>query len=178
MNTLRVSHMMLAISIISASLTTAWSQMRVPKYASKNSSLYPASVQQEVHLARSLFAETNRIFDKKVFSLVRKDCQLPAIISFQLVSFVFSYPSTNGWPSGCEGGQPDQLLCTAEGVSRSSSTNEVPLNYVRIVNPHKKDITADLDLLLGVAPLNKPKEVRYFRRSLRFIYQDGWIEEP
>jgi len=152
----------------------------VPKYAGKKSSLVPTKVQQEVHLARSLFAETNRIFDEKVYSLVRKDCQPPAIISFQLVSFVFSYPSTPGWaPSTCDTGQPDQLLCTAEGVSRSSnSTNEIPLNYVRIVDPQKRDITADLDLLLGVAPLNKPKEVRYFRRSLRFVYQDGWIEEP
>ena len=80
--------------------------------------------------------------------------------------------------SFCEMGRPDDLVWTGKRLSRRpGGTNEIPLIRVSTVDRHKKEVTADLDLLLGVAPLSDPQDVRYFRRSFRFNYQDGWRED-
>jgi hypothetical protein len=123
--------------------------------------------------------ETNKAFDEMVYKSVRASIKPPAIISYHLVTFVFSYPTTNDYVgSSCEMGRPDELICTSESVSRRiDSTNEIALNYVRIVDPHRKQVTADLDLLIGGAPLSDPRDVQYFRRSFRFLYGGGWREE-
>jgi hypothetical protein len=98
------------------------------------------------------------------------------IVSFLLITFIFSSPSTNDPVySFCEMGRPDELICTGVSVSRRpGSTNEIPLIRVSTVDPRKKDVTADLDLLIGVASLNKPQDIRYLRRSFSFVYRDGW----
>jgi hypothetical protein len=140
--------------------------------------LFSENIQQELDLPVALFQKTNTSFDEKVYESVRRAIKPPAIISFHMITFVFSSPSTNDLVfSFCEMGQPDELICTGKSVSRRpGSTNEVPLNRIRTVDRHKKDVAADLDVLVGVAPPNDPQDVRYFRRSFRFVYRDGWKE--
>jgi hypothetical protein len=170
---------LLVIIIGSGLLATGSAQILVPKFTASANSLLPTSMQQETHLVDSLLAEPNKSFDEAVYRAVRADVRPPAIISFHLVTFVFSYQTTNDYAgSFCEMGAADELICTGKSVSRrSSSTNEIPVNYVRIVDRQKREVTADLDLLVGVAPLKDPNDVHYLRRSFHFVYRDGWKEE-
>jgi len=170
---------------VSISLTAPYfaiGEIAVPKFAVKTNSLYPASTQREVHLIRSLFVETNKAFDEKVVKSLEAAAKPPAIVSFHLVSFVFSYPTTNDYMgSASEMGRPNELIWTTEGiVRREGPTNKIhwiPLNYVRIVDGQRKEVIAELDTLIGVAPLKNPEEVRYFRRSFRFVHGDVWRED-
>jgi hypothetical protein len=134
---------------------------------------------QEVNLPIALFQETNTTFDMKVCESLGTTIKPPMVVSFLLVTFIFSSPNTNDPVySFCEMGLPDELVWTGKSVSRRpGSTNEIPLIRVSTVDRHKKDVTADLELLVGVAPLNDLHDVRYFRRSFRFVYRDGWQEE-
>jgi hypothetical protein len=155
------------------------SQILVPNYHPSTNSLLSAGIQQEAHLAVSLFAETNKTFDERVYQSVRSEAKPPLVISFHLISFVFFHPTTNDYVgSHSELGQPDELLCTGETIShRKGSSNDIPLNYVRVVDRRRKEVAAELELLVGVASLKSPQDVRYFRRSFRFVYRDGWKEE-
>jgi len=136
------------------------------------------NVNREVDLARSLLAETNRSFDQKVYDSVRTNAHDPLVISFHLVSFIFYYPTGVAFlGSVTQMGQPDELVCTKDGILRRATTNEISANYVRVLDAHRKSVGADLDLFLGVAPLGKPQEAKYFRRSFRFVYQNGWKED-
>jgi hypothetical protein len=75
-------------------------------------------------------------------------------------------------------GQPHELFCTGTNISRRpGSTNEIPLIRVSTVDRHRKELTADLDLLVGVTPVAAPQDARYFRRSFRFVYRDGCKED-
>jgi hypothetical protein len=134
---------------------------------------------QEVNLPVSLFQETNRTFDTKICESVRKTTKPPVVISFPLITFFFSSPDTNDPVySFCEMDQPDELVCTGTNVfRRPGPTNLIPVIRTSTVNTRKKEVTADLDLLIGVAPLNKPQDIQYFRRSFRFVFRHGWREE-
>ncbi|MEQ1934874.1 MAG: hypothetical protein ABL962_13525 [Fimbriimonadaceae bacterium] len=171
--------LLLAISVSIGSLAAESSLIVVSKFTPNTNGLFSANLQQEFHLPVALFQETNTSFDTKVYESVRTDVKPPMIVSILLVTFIFSSPNTNDPVySFCEMGTPDELICTGTNVSRRlGSTNEIPLIRVSTVNRHKKEVTADLDLLLGVAPLNDPKDIRYLRRSFRFIYRDGWKED-
>jgi hypothetical protein len=140
------------------------------------SGLFSEYLPQEVNLPVALFQETNTTFDIKVCESVGATTKRPMLISFLLVTFIFSSPSTNDPVySFCEMGCLDELISNGGSVSRRpGSTNEIPLIRVSTVDPNKKDLTADLDLLIGVAPLDKPQKVQYLRRSFRFLYRDGW----
>jgi hypothetical protein len=106
---------------------------------------------------------------------VNADLNKGAIVSYELASFVFYYPSSNYWvASSTEMSLPDLLICKGGRVSRRETTNEIPVNCVRLVDPSKRDILAEADFLLGVTPMENPGQHKYIRRSLRFIYRDGW----
>ena len=183
MRTSTVLRLLLAISVGSASLAAASSQVLVPKVASDTNALFSGAfsgyLPQEVNLPVALFQETNTTFDMKVCESVRATIKPPMVVSFHLVTFIFSSPNTNDPVySFCEMGRPDDLVCIGRSVSRRpGSTNEVPLIRVSTVDRHKKDVTAELDLLISVAPLDAPQDIRYFRRSFRFVYRDGWKED-
>ena len=172
--------LLLGIAVGTAPLAAASPPILVPTFGTGTngplSRLFFEYLPQEVNLPVALFQETNTTFDMKVCESVRTTIKPPMIVSFLLVTFIFSSPSTNDPVySFCEMGRPDELICTGVSVSRKpGSTNEIPLIRVSTVDPHKKDVTADLDLLIGVAPLNKPQDIRYLRRSFRFVYRDGW----
>jgi len=165
--------------ILSIGSAAASSPIVVPKYTASTNGWLSGNLLLESHLPVALFQWTNAAFDEKVYESVRKAVKPPMIISFHLITFVFSSPSTNDLVfSFCEMDQPHQLICTGTKVSRRpGSTNEIPLNRVSAVDRHKQELTADLDLLLGIAPLNDPQDVRYFKRSFHFVYRDGWKED-
>lgn len=62
-------------------------------------------------------------------------------------------------------------------IARTNSVDQIPANYIYVVDPHVKNVIAEIDLLLGVAPLEKPQDATYFRRTFRFIYKNGWKED-
>lgn len=151
--------------------------------AQTNASVFPelpyaSTLNREVDFMRSLLEEPNRDFDQKVYASVGTNGTGPIVISYSLVSFVFHYPA--GVPhaaSATEMVQPDQLVCTKEGVKRREIKDEIPANYVRISDSQTKVIGAELDLVLSVAPLGKPENTKCVRRSFRFVYRNGWKEE-
>jgi len=174
----------LAIVVATASsVVVAGSTILVPKYTPETNALLPGpwseNLAQESHLPVALFQETNSTFDLKLYESVRTDVKPPVIVSFVLVTFVFSSPNTKDPVySFCEMGQPQELICTGTTVSRRpGTTNEIPLIRVSTVDRHKKDLTADLDLLICVAPVKDPKDTQYVRRSFRFVYRNGWEED-
>jgi len=133
---------------------------------------------REVDFMRSLLQETNKAFDDKIWRSVKRDVAKPTVVSYQLVSFVFYYPTGVPYaPSATEMAQPDELVFVNDSVHRKATTNEVPANYVRVLDAHRKTIGVQLDLLLAVAPLDKPNDLVSLRRSFRFVYRNGWNEE-
>ena len=148
-----------------------------------NASIFPElawaeTYNREVDLIHSLLNETNGTFDQNAFRSLRTNANSPTIISFHSVSFTFYYPTGLVFAgSSTEMAKPDELLCTSGGISRRAATNEIPANYVRVRDTHRKRVEAELDLLLGIAPLQQPKDIRYSRRSFRFVYEKGWKQD-
>jgi len=156
----------LAIAIaMGTSPATAASKIAVSKYTPGTNGLLSGisigDLPQISHLPVALFQETNTTFDTRIYESVRTTAKAPIVVSYLLVTFIFSSPNTNtGVYSFSEMGQPDELLCTATNVCRrQGSTNEIPLIRVSTVNRNKKDLTADLDLLVGVAPAADPQAI-------------------
>lgn len=178
MNTRTLPCIFLVVTTGIVPLKAAVSQIAIPKFRAASDALIPPSTQQEVHLVRSLFVETNSAFDERVCESVRSIIKPPLTLSYQLISFVFTYPTTNGWvPSQTELGHPDGLLYTGDKILHASDfTNEIPLNYVRVVDSDQKEILAELEVLVRIAPLKDPGLVRTVRRSFRFVYRDTWKE--
>jgi hypothetical protein len=139
---------------------------------------YALTLNREVDFMRSLLQETNRDFDQKVYASVGTGGGSPIVVSYSLVSFVFHYPAGIAHaPSATEMVQPDQLVCTKEGIKRRSSKDEIPANYVRIPDSRRKEVGAELELVLSVVPLGKPEETKCLKRSFQFVYRNGWKAE-
>jgi hypothetical protein len=133
---------------------------------------------REVDLIHPLLNQTNKNFDQKVCRSLSTNASNPVVISYQLVSFTFYYPTGVAFAaSSTEMASPYELVCTKDGILRRDSTNKIPANYIRVSDAQRKSVEAELDLLLGVAQLQRPQDIRYFRRSFRFAYQNGWKED-
>jgi hypothetical protein len=173
----------LARSILAVALGLALLSTGVLQAAQTNASVYAdlpyaLTLNREVDFMRSLLEETNRDFDQKVYASVGTNGSSPIVVSYSLVSFVFHYPGGVAHaPSATEMVQPDQLVCTKEGIKRRSIKDEIPANYVRVSDWHTKDVGAELDLVLSVAPLGKPEETKCLKRSFHFVYRNGWKEK-
>ena len=149
-------------------------------------SLFPESefpwvktLNREVDLMRSLIAETNKAFDQKICASIGEVPKKPLVVSFQQVSFIFYYPAGVSYlkTPGTEMDAPDELICTKSAVLRRATTNEIPANSIRVLDVHRKNVTAEVDVLLGVSSLDKPNDATYVRRVFRYIYEDGWKED-
>ena len=80
---------------------------------------WAATYNREVDFMRSLLEETNRAFDEKVWRAVKTDVPRPGVVSYELISFTFSYPrGLPHAPSSAEMVRPDKLIFAKEGVSR------------------------------------------------------------
>jgi len=180
MRRISIITLFLVIAVSSAAMAGASSPILVPKLGKGTNDLLSRSffeyLPQEVNLPVALFQETNTTFDMMVCESVRKTVKPPMTVSFLLITFIFSSPSTNDPVySFCEMGHPDELIYTGGIISRRPGpTNEIPLIRVSTVDTRKKGVTADLDLVVGVSPLAKPQDIQYLRRSFRFVYRDGW----
>jgi hypothetical protein len=173
----RLTQALLGIAVALAFIFPGSAQITIPKLSPNDQSILPEGIRQEWHLAVSLFSVTNQSFDTAVFKSVRSIVKPPFVTTFEQISFVFSYPTNNEFVvSHCEMGLPVSLLCSGESVTRTnmSRTNEIPLNYVRIVDPHKKTLTAELDLLIRLESVGRPEDVQFVRRSFQFANRDGW----
>lgn len=139
------------------------------------------AINSEVDLARQLFVNTNKYgycdFDNKVCKSLSIKSEAPTVIAYQQISFVVHYPTTNE----CSGPHtemslPDLLLCRGGKITRTNSVSEIPVNYVRIVDPNAKRVMAEVDLLVGMSPLGEPHAMQYFRRSFWYARKKGWEE--
>ena len=174
--------------IVIASFTLCMIAYARSEIALNEDSIYPASILRELQLIRPLLSETNQAFDEALCKSIQTNIAQSMVISYQEISFVFHYPTTNHLdrassseidkltvPSSSEIDHPYQLLYRKEGVSRVFLyTNDVPLNYIRLYDPGQKQISAELDLLIGVSPLIDPHAIKYLRRSFGFVYKDKW----
>jgi len=174
-----LSRKILAVTLCLVLAPSVFSQTVATNASSFSELPFAVTLNREVDLMRSLFAETNTSFDEKVLQSVEKDAKRPVVISYQLISFIFYYPTGVVYltSSSTEMDQPDELVCTMAGVTRKATTNEISANCVRLMDSQRATVGADLDLLLGVAPLERPQDTRYVRRTFRFVYKNGWTEE-
>src|SRR5262245_36575122 len=98
----------LVISVASAFPASAASKIVLSKYTPEKGGLLSelGDLPQITHLPVGLFIETNSIFDRKLCESVRSTAKPPIVISFCLVTFVFTSPNTNTPVySFCEMGQ-------------------------------------------------------------------------
>jgi hypothetical protein len=170
-------------SILAVALGLALRSTNALQAAQTNASVfaelpYALTLNREVDFMRSLLEETNRNFDQKVYASVGTGGGSAIVVSYSLVSFVFHYPAGIAHaPSATEMEQPDQLVCSKEGIKRRSTKDEIPANYVRVSDSQRKEVGAELELVLSVAPLGKPEEPKCLKRSFRFVYRNGWKED-
>jgi hypothetical protein len=137
---------------------------------------YFAAVNHEVDLARSLFVETNRAFDEKICAVLNLESAKSVEVQFLQVTFVFFYPRTNDvGPSFSEMGILHRLVGKPNNMLRSdSATNEIPLNYIRVFDPAKSEVTAELRVFVMVSPVDQPSSRRFLNKSFEFVYNRGW----
>src|SRR6476660_3379253 len=109
---------------------------------------YATTLNREVDLMRSLFAETNRSFDQKVCRSLSMISDKPTVISYKLISFIFYYPAGVDYYAGSstEIDQPDELVFTKGGILRRGTTNEISANCVRLLDAHRSSVGAELDM--------------------------------
>lgn len=138
----------------------------------------PLSVRREVDLMRSLLVATNAAFDRIVATAIPINTNRNVTITYLQVSFIFYYPDAKEVsPSNTELGFLDDLAHKSGRIVREpNSTNQIPLNYIRVFDSSKSDITAELDIFVSVSPLNGIQPRQYYRRSFYFVYKDGWKE--
>jgi hypothetical protein len=140
------------------------------------------SINQKADLGALLHFNTDEDvtcdFDEQVCKSLPANSTSPRIISCKEISCVFHYRTTNECiPSYQEMGGSYNLIYRDGKITRTNSVDEIPGNYIYVVDPHVKNVIVEIDLLLGVAPLEKPQDVMYFRRTFRFVYKNGWKED-
>jgi hypothetical protein len=170
-------------ALVTLGCCVALGQEAVLWAAEKSASIVPGlawtgTYNREVDFARSLLEQTNRVFDEKVWRSVTTDVAKPMVVSYELVSVIFSYPTGSSYaPSATEMVQPDELVMAKGCVVRRATTNEIPANYVRVLDAQRKNVGAEVNVLLRVAPAEKPDQVTCLRRAFRYVYRNGWEEE-
>ena len=174
----------LVILMVAGLFVTARSQ-EAPRSSEgwKKFSLLPPEAKREEDLRQKLFVETNKFgisrFDEMVCQSVRADSRHAVIISYQLISFTFYHPTTNDFVvSFAEMADVYELLRQRGKISRTDlRTNEIPWNFVRVVDPTRRYLAAELHLLLEISTLENPSTTRYVRRSFRFVDKNGWKDD-
>lgn len=154
---------------------------------SKMPTLASPEANREMALVRGLLVKPNSVtitnFDKQICRSLHLRHGKPMVVSMCLITFTFYHPRTNADIPSCYGantepGDPDELVCNHGTICRTNLiSNEVPVNYVQLVDTSKRQDEADVDLLLGVAPLQDLQDMRYFKRSFRFVWNGDWKEK-
>ena len=178
MSTTRLARSILAVALGLALRSTMALQAAQTNASDFAELPYALTLNREVDFMRSLLEETNRDFERKIYASVGGSGGSPIVVSYSLVSFVFHYPvGITHAPSATEMVQPDQMVCTKESIQRRSTKDEIPANYVRVSDSQRKEIGAELELVLSVAPLGKPEQTKSLKRSFQFVYRNGWKVE-
>ena len=101
------------------------------------------------------------------------------MIQFQQITLIFYRSTTNDLVvSDSRPGDLDEIIYSRKGILHAQViTNEVPLNQLRVLDVNMKEPVAEVDLFLGVSPLENPGRQKFFRRSYRFVYRKDWKEE-
>jgi hypothetical protein len=141
-----------------------------------SNSLYPVSVQREVDLMQSLFLVTNNVFDHGICRSISIQQTGSFIVSYAQVSFIFYYPEKKDVAlSASEMGAVDGLKYRKGTVTRTNmNANEIPINYVRVWDPSKTNVTAELEVLLIVSADGNPRDQQCLRRFRYFDYTNTW----
>ena len=134
---------------------------------------YFGAVNREIDLVRSIFVETNTAFDKKLFDSLGERTKEVRFIQVSLLTF---YPSASDvGPLHCEMVVPPQLVRESNKLVRlETATNEIPLNYIRVFDPAKSVVTANLELFLCVTEEKRPNVLQYVHRTFRFVRNRDW----
>lgn len=116
-------------------------------------------------------------FDAQICRSLNIKSKSPVIITFQEVSFIFHYPTAKARiKSSQEMSSWWDLIYRDGEITRTNSADQVPFNDIGLVDPSVTNEMVEIDLLLGVAPLEKPQDIKYVRRSFRFVYSKEWKE--
>ena len=141
-----------------------------------------SSVNAVADLAAQLNWNTNEdmvsAFDKRVCESLGLRPKSPVFVSYKELSLVIHLPTTNEcFDSSQEMGGSLNLIYSDKKIVRTNSEAQVPANYIRLYDPKVKELTVEIDLLLSTMPLDRPQEVKYLRRSFRFVHRNRWVND-
>ena len=141
--------------------------------------LISSTMQREVELVQSLIIDTNIDFSRNLLSKIQSPSNQITFVSYELVSFIFYYPNSTNHISSAysEMGTFDGIRLSRGKIEKVTlNTNQIPLNYVRLI---KFDITepiAEVNLLLNISSNDKAQYTRYTWRSIRYVFKGSWKE--
>jgi len=141
---------------------------------------YIASINAKADLGALLHYNTNEDTCSNLEKLLCKSLDIqsktPMIISYKEFSLIFHNGKTNEClESSQEMGPLPHLVYQNGAITRTNNEEKVLSNYIWIVDPNIKEPMVEIDLLVSVEPIGRPQDVKYMRRSFRYVYRNGWI---
>jgi hypothetical protein len=117
-------------------------------------------------------------FDKQVCKSLGIRPKSAVIVAYKEVSFVLHSTKTNEWlRSHQEMVNFSKLICQNGKIVRTNTDEQIPSNEIYLFDPKVKELTVEIELLISVAPFEKPQEVKYARRSFRFAHRNRWVAD-
>jgi hypothetical protein len=166
--------------LLSACLTAvAHAQLNttnLPSLASTNFRSYAEAINSGMDLASELLEKTNvygyTSFDRQIVTSLPIEAS-PRLIVYQQFTIVFHYPrKEQRVESLVDMARLCGLISSGDSIIRTNSAEKVPVSIVRLVDPGVKEVEAEVNVLLGVSPLEDSQKVKYFKRSFRFLYRN------
>ena len=117
-------------------------------------------------------------FDKQVCKSLGIHSRSPMMISCKELSCVFFSSETNQWFGSQQemGGSLDLIYHDGQ-IIRTNTDEQVPDDTILLFDPNVKELTVEINLLLSVAPVGRPQDVKYVRRSFRFVHRNRWVND-
>jgi hypothetical protein len=132
----------------------------------------PYSVSNEVDLIRSFLG--SGVFDAELCKSLKLQKKSAVQISYLQASFVFFYPKQEAvQPSYAEMGTLDHILYENGRIVRREQAGKIPLDYVRVFDPTRKRVTAEVSVLVVIIPTESVEKRRIERRLFKFQYYEA-----
>ena len=139
---------------------------------------HQVSSSREYELMETLLVYTNALFDQNLCRAIGLSVKDTGLVSYLHISLTFFYPKEeDSWPSQAEMVLPDNIVYDRGKIqrqAREAGDFEIPADYVRVFNPARKRIRAELDVLVAVSSGEKAKTRRIERRVFRYEYTNHW----
>jgi hypothetical protein len=130
---------------------------------------------RELDLGMELVGRTNAAFDKALIGLIPGG--VVSELDIRQMTFVFYYPKIdNVLPSDTEMSVGLRLVAHNGTVERSSTTNEFPINQVRVFDSKGTNLVCEVELLGSVTFEGNSRSQLIGRMLFRYSFEGSWKE--